>query len=182
MLPIILKPEYVSALVIGDGVATNRRLEMLKASNISKIIHLKTSDGKIIEQNLNSINIVYVADFDDEISSKIAAIIRKHNILLNIEDKGAFCDFNVPAIVRAGDMLVTASTAGSAPRVARRVKKILETQFNQEFADKMKFVSENRQMLKSQGHSMQTLIEESDNIIEKVGLFSSFCDKCKLSK
>ncbi|MDX1950269.1 MAG: NAD(P)-dependent oxidoreductase [Rickettsiales bacterium] len=179
MLPIILKPDYVSALVIGDGVATYRRLEMLEKAGVSKVKHLKNPSLEDVSNALDAINIVYVADFDDEFSEKIAKIIRARNIILNIEDKGKFCDFNVPAIIRAGDMLITASTAGTAPRIARRAKKILEKQFDNEFAEKMSKVSNHRLTLKSKGASMEVLIEESDKIIDEVGLFDKFCDRCK---
>lgn len=179
MLPIIITPQYVSALVMGQGSATTRRLQQLKDANVEKVKYFPEFVSEVhLEENLEGVNLVYIADFSDEVSGKIAKIVRSKNILLNIEDKFEFCDFHVPAIIRRGDLLLTASTGGKSPRVARRVKKILENQFDGSFADKLDIISQKRLGWKSGGAGIPEVAKLTDEEIEKLNLFAGICDKC----
>ncbi len=179
MLPIILTPQYVSALVMGTGPATSRRLEQLMEAKVEKVKYFPEFISKEhLEENLSNINIVYIADFDDETSAVIANIVRAKNILLNIEDKSQFCDFHVPAMVRRGDLLMTASTGGKSPRVARRVKRILENQFDENFTEKLDVISQKRLEWKSQGAGIPEVAAWTDEEIKALNLFGGICDKC----
>lgn len=180
MLPIILTPQFISALVMGEGGATTRRLQMLKDANVNKVKYFKTYiSAKHLEENLAGVNIVYIADFDNETSAEIAGVVRSRNILMNIEDKSEFCDFHVPAIIRRGDMLLTASTGGRSPRVARRVKKILENQFDDNFSGKLNVISAKREEWKSKGAGIEDVAKKTDEEIENLELFKNICDRCK---
>lgn len=179
MLPIILTPQYVSALVMGTGPATSRRLEQLKEAKVEKVKYFpEFISREHLEENLQNINLVYIADFDDEVSEKIANIVRSKNILLNIEDKFAFCDFHVPAMVRRGDLLLTASTGGKSPRVARRVKRILENQFDEGFTEKLEVISQKRLEWKFAGAGIPEVAKWTDEEINALKLFDGICDKC----
>ncbi len=180
MLPIIITPQFVSALVMGKGSATARRLQMLEESHVKNIKYFENFiSEKHLEESLEGVNIVYIADFNNETSATIAKIIRAKNILLNIEDKSEFCDFHVPAIIHRGDLLLTASTAGKSPRVARRIKKILENQFDNSFAEKLDVISQKRLEWKSKNTTFEEVAEKTDEEILKIGLFDNICERCR---
>lgn len=170
MLPIILAPNNIKALVIGKGPATSRRLEMLKDAGVFNIKHFESPPA---ENEYDNINILYVADFDDEISAKIFAIAERKKLLINTEDKRAFCNFHAPAIIRRGDLLITASTAGKGPRLARRIKRILENLFGIEWKDNLEHLSRVREEYKKQGYKFETMATKIDEEIEKKQMFKN---------
>ena len=175
MLPIVIKPEMLNALVIGDGDATDRRLQMLKDAGVKNIHYIKEIPS---ETDLEGINIAYVADFDDETSKIIADKIRSKGILLNTEDKLTMCDFHVPAIVRRGDLLATVSTNGQSPRMARRFRQILEYIFPKEWSENLSHIGKERQGWKSQGLGFQEVGEKTDEMVEQKEMMKKFCDNC----
>jgi len=58
---------------------------------------------------------------------------RNAGALVNIEDAKPLCDFHVPSLVRRGDLVMTVSTAGRSPGLARRLRRHLEKLFGDEF-------------------------------------------------
>lgn len=175
MLPIILNPHHIKALVIGKGAATSRRLEMLESAGVKNVKYFESIP---LEDEFDGINIVYVADFDDEISERIYQIAFKKKLLINTEDKIKFCNFHAPAIVRRGNLLLTVSTAGKGPRLARRIKRILENMFSEEWKENLKYLSQVRDNYKLQGYKFDSMAEKIDEEIEKKKMFSNFCDRC----
>lgn len=176
MLPIVIDSNFVSVLVAGEGDATNRRLEMLDEAGVKKVRYIKTSPK---EKDFEGVNIAYIADFSDEESAIIAEIARAKGVFLNIEDKKQYCDFHVPSITRRGDLLITASTAGKSPRVARRLRLMFDNMFSKQWAKELDNIGELREGWKAQNYGYKKLADATDEYIEEVGLMSGFCDKCK---
>ncbi len=174
MLPIILAPQYLKTLVIGKGPATTRRLEMIAAARVQNVRYIESFP---VESDFENINIVYVADFDDEVSEKIFHMAEARKLLINTEDKIQFCNFHAPAIVRRGDLLLTVSTAGKGPRLARRIKRILENLFGAEWKENLEHLSNARCELKKQGFKFDSMAEKIDKEIEEKQMFSSIPEK-----
>ncbi len=63
----------------------------------------------------------------------------------------ALCDFHVPAIVRRGDLLLTVSTGGRAPGLARMIREWLETRLGLEWSGRLREVSQAREAWRKQG-------------------------------
>ena len=61
-----------------------------------------------------------IADADDEEAARFAAAARSRGALVNVVDKPAFCDFQFGAIVNRSPVVVSISTDGAAPVLARR--------------------------------------------------------------
>ncbi len=59
-------------------------------------------------------------------------------MLVNVEDVLPLCDFHVPAIVRRGELLLTASTGGAVPGLARRLREWLAEEFGPEWTERLK--------------------------------------------
>lgn len=77
--------------------------------------------------------LVFAATDKPEVQERIAAEAAERNILLNIADDPRRCDFQVPAKVRRGELLLTVSTGGASPALSRLIREQLEEQFDEEY-------------------------------------------------
>lgn len=67
--------------------------------------------------------------------ARIAAAARKENVLANVVDAPALCDFFLPAVARSGQLQVAVSTGGSSPLTAARIARELRHRYGREYAD-----------------------------------------------
>ena len=70
--------------------------------------------------------VVMVATDDGAINKEATAAARARRIWVNAADDPANCDFILPAVVRKGKITLAASTAGSSPALARRLREELD--------------------------------------------------------
>ena len=190
MFPVILHPTKTRILVIGNGAATKRRIELLQAAGM-EFIHYKTKEewdkkeGQKADPAMSKRSgaqlqsqealqggakqIIFIADFDEATSSLLYSDAKKANCLVNVEDKTEYCDFHVPAIVRRGDLLLTVSTNAASPRLARRIRMKLEQLFDESWAERLNQIRKLREEWKAQGASFQQLADNTDALLEKEG-------------
>jgi precorrin-2 dehydrogenase / sirohydrochlorin ferrochelatase len=72
---------------------------------------------------------------------------QRRNVLCNIVDVPALCDFYYPAVVRRGQLQIAISTAGASPSLARRLREEMEKTFGPEYADWVKNLSRERKKI-----------------------------------
>jgi siroheme synthase-like protein len=70
--------------------------------------------------------IVMVATDDGAVNKEATAESRSRRIWVNAADDPANCDFILPSVVRKGKITLAASTAGTSPALARRLREELE--------------------------------------------------------
>ncbi len=87
----------------------------------------------------------------DRRSQAVSAEAVRRNLLVNVVDDPSRCNFIVPAVLRRGDLVVTVSTSGHSPALARAVRERLEKIFEPEYATLLDVVSEVRGELKRAG-------------------------------
>ena len=80
-------------------------------------------------EDLAACHVVYMANIDAGLQETLTAQARAVKTLVNVEDVKPLCDFHVPALVRRGDLLLTVSTGGKSPGLARGLKSKLEEQY-----------------------------------------------------
>ena len=134
MLPIVLSDEFTAVGLAGAGDGRARRASLLAEAGMSPIA--VSSDGP-----LPKIGVLFIAGLDKPAAVALAAKARVAGILVNVEDVPELCDFHVPAIVRRGNLVLTASTGGQAPGLARRLREWLEGRFGPEWKLHMEEVS-----------------------------------------
>lgn len=139
MFPVILNLKGKSTVVFGGGKVAERRVaKLLDAEAKVKVISrdftpslrkLK-SNLELINQELNKKNIgkfikaadiVLAATSDKNLNDAIERECRKHGKIVNRADKA--CDFIIPAALRLGDVLISISTKGKSPAVAKLIKQ-----------------------------------------------------------
>lgn len=148
--PIMLDICEKDCIVVGGGkVAARKVLSLLDAHanvivispNIIEDLQKLYKEKKIHwinrayeEGDLKEAYLVYVATDDPKVNGRCLQEARKEEVLINIVDKPAMCDFIVPASVKRGDLHLTISTSGKSPMLARKIREDLEGLFGEEYA------------------------------------------------
>lgn len=122
MLPLILHPEAASIGLIGAGEALQRREALLAGAGADPV---RLEPGAATE-DIAGLRVLFVAGLPDADSTRLASLARAAGVLVNVEDRLELCDFHVPAVVRRGDLLVSVSTSGRSPGLAKLVRQWLE--------------------------------------------------------
>jgi precorrin-2 dehydrogenase / sirohydrochlorin ferrochelatase len=142
MLPVVLNPQNVRIGLAGSGEAHARRLTTIRASGTEPAPVTSVSD-------LKGLSVLFVAGHED--AAVLAAAARAIGILVNVEDRPELCDFHVPAMARRGDLILTVSTAGKAPGLARRLREWLEEHFGAEWDGRLSELGSARDRWRAEG-------------------------------
>ncbi len=126
--------------------ATDKLNELAKAGSIIlRNRGYRTAD-------LKDVFLVIGATDDETLNQKISRDAVSRNILCNIADRPSVCNFILPSIVHRGDLVITISTSGKSPALAKKLRKTLERQFGEEYAVMLQLMGAIRQKLLRQAH------------------------------
>ncbi len=75
----------------------------------------------------------------------------RRKIPCNIADVPDLCSFIVPAVISQGDLIISVSTGGSSPALARRIRQELQKQFGPEYGKMTKLMVDLRKHVMSVG-------------------------------
>jgi precorrin-2 dehydrogenase len=149
MLPLVLNPHTVKVGLAGQGEALARRAALLAEAGVeARLLSVDASDAV-----LEPLQLLFVAGLPEGEARHLASRARALGLLVNVEDVLPLCDFHVPAIVRRGELLLTASTGGAAPGLARRLREWLAAAFGPEWSQRLSDLSALRAKLRSTGAS-----------------------------
>ncbi len=162
MLPIVLAREMVQIGLAGSGDGRARRAALLAEAGM-EAVPVEGTD------QLPRIALLFIAGMDQDAARALAARARAAGILVNVEDVPELCDFHVPAIVRRGDLVITASTGGRAPGLARRLREWLEDHFGPEWNGRLQTMSEARAGWRADGLAPSEVAERTREMISKQG-------------
>lgn len=165
LLPIILNPDLTRIGLFGAGEALARRLSLLTAAGVEPV-HLSP------QSPVEGLSVLFIAGLEPEASADWARRARAAGVLVNVEDVPELCDFHIPAIVRRGDLLLTVSTRGRSPALARRLREELETQFGPEWQERLEELGALRDRLRADGLRFGDLAERMHAVIDAKGWLS----------
>jgi precorrin-2 dehydrogenase/sirohydrochlorin ferrochelatase len=146
VLPVVLASHSLRVGLAGRGEAMERRRQWLEEAGVSPVpVALEGDDV------LDGLKLLFVAGVPAAQASQLAARARKGGVLVNVEDEIALCDFHVPALVRRGDLLISVSTGGRAPGLARLVREFLAERFGPEWSAYLDQAGRSRARWRSEG-------------------------------
>jgi len=172
MVPILLDLAQLKVALIGEGEAYAKRLALLSEGGDISQVALYTNGERPAPEQLKSAQLVFVAGLDEAESGAIAEVVRASGGLVNVEDVKPLCDFHVPSVVRRGDLVLTVSTGGKSPGLARRLRRYLETLFGPEWAGRLSEMAEKRDDWRRQNLGMAEIGRRSDAYVEEKGWLS----------
>ncbi len=166
--PINLDIKNRNCLVVGGGAVGTRKVNTLLECGARVIVvspnptrqltKLATAGAITLTQrayrstDLNGTFLVIGATDDENLNQQISNDAAQTNTLCNIADRPEACNFILPSIVRRGDLVITISTSGKSPALAKRLRQKLETQFGKEYTEFLLLMGAIRKKLLSQAH------------------------------
>lgn len=189
MLPIILDVSSLKVAVIGNGLQAVKRLDMLRDADVSEIDifspdpgnEMKAAAGNMMKLHLPSVEdissyaIIFIANLEAEEVEKLAGQAREQGVLVNVEDVKPLCDFHVPSIIRRGKLLLTASTGGMSPALARRLREFLAARFAPVWADRLEIIGAARHKWRDEGLSFGEVTKNTNDLIDEEGWLECPC-------
>lgn len=172
MFPIVLNPAHVRILVAGRGPLFAKRRDQLAAAAGDRLtVREVPTDAEIAHAH-----VVFVAGLEDDENARIAAAARAAGTLVNVEDVLPHCDFHTPAIVRRGDLLLSISTNGKSPALAKMLREFLEAVLPPAWAQRLEHLAGIRDTLRAQGAGFA---EISAKTIQTVEQNKWLCTQCR---
>lgn len=165
MLPLVLNPVHTKAGLAGLGPACERRGDLLAEAGVE----VRRLPDPVPDAVLRDLQLLFVAGLPDSEARELAVRARGFGVLVNVEDVLALCDFHVPAIVRRGDLLLTASTGGQVPGLARALREYLAAQFGPEWTARLKELGTARAKWRSQGLSPTEVSQHVRELVVRMG-------------
>jgi precorrin-2 dehydrogenase/sirohydrochlorin ferrochelatase len=148
MFPIVLDLSTLPVILAGNGQQAARRLALLDQDRAGSVTVYapapcealaSAAHSRLVRRwptstEIASARLLLIADgVEASALSDLVAVSRAARTLVNVEDRPALSDFHSPAVVRRGELLVTVSTGGRSPALARRLGRFLGEVFGSEW-------------------------------------------------
>ena len=191
MFPIVLDLSILPVILAGNGPQALRRLTLLDQDRAGLVtVHaptpseaLASAAGKRLVRRwptppeVASAKLLLIADgIEPGAVSDLVGVARAAGTLVNVEDRPEFSDFHSPAMVRRGDLLVTVSTGGRSPALARRLGRFLAEVFGPEWQGRLEELAALRAQWREAGADPTTVGEWTEDWVERHGRLRSEAD------
>ena len=159
--PVALEVSGRDCVVIGGGsIATHKARELVEAGASVTVLSVSFSPGlegmatagavRLVRReyrtgDLDGAFIAIAATDDGAVNAAVFQEGRASGVLVNCVDDIEHCDFAAPSVIRRGDLMVTISTGGKAPALAKRLRIDLSEQLGPEYEDLVRLLGEVRE-------------------------------------
>jgi siroheme synthase, N-terminal domain len=149
MYPLTLNMCRRLCVVVGGGKVAERKVRgiLAAAGRVRLVSPVVTpvlaglADCQTIEwfckpysrPDLDGAFLVFAATDDAEVQQVVHHDARTAGLLVNVADAPQWCDFQIPATIRRGDLTISVATSGKSPAVAAMVKRRLDRLFGEEY-------------------------------------------------
>ena len=148
--PINLDITNKRCVVIGGGRVAERKVESLLkcggnvtviSPNLTPQLKALLSQGKIDhvlrkyqKGDLQGTFLVFSATDDPLVNTFITREAKREGTLINVVDTPKMCNFIVPSVVDRDDLVISISTNGKSPALAKRIREELEIKYGEEYS------------------------------------------------
>ncbi len=167
--PVNLDIKMKHCLVVGGGAVATRKVITLVncdasvtvvSPEVTEALKELAEKGTIVVEkrpyrpsDLDGKFLVIGATNIEHLNSNISSDALHKNILCNIVDQPEACNFILPSIVNRGDLIIAISTSGKSPAFSKQLRKDLEKEFGEEYADFLRLMGAIRRRLLSSEHA-----------------------------
>lgn len=148
-------------LVVGGGTIACRKAQaLLEYGAKVKVVAPEITDElaeigeiELIEReyqrgDMEGACLVICATSSEEVNRTVYEHAEEAGILVNVVDQPHLCTFIFPSVFSQGNLLISASTGGASPTVAKQIREHLEEAFGPEWGDHIQLLGEIRAELK----------------------------------
>ena len=168
MLPITINPRMVRMGLAGAGEGLARRAALLAESGVDAVsVAIESSDAA-----LHCLSLLFIAGLERPKAAELARRARSGRVLVNVEDAPELSDFHVPAMVRRGALMLTVSTGGRSPGLARRLREWLQRRFGPEWDEHLEILGAARAGWRVDGLPPDEVSQRTRDLIENRGWLS----------
>jgi len=162
--PLFLDLKQQACLVVGAGEIAARKIELLARAGAQitvvsldigeTVAKLQKTHSLVIKQrafeeaDLESIRIVVSATNNRQANIAVAQIAKQKNLLVNVVDNPALCNFIFPAIVDRSPVIAAISSGGASPVLARLLRGKIESMIPTSFGKLAALADQFRPMVK----------------------------------
>ncbi|HIJ65416.1 MAG TPA: bifunctional precorrin-2 dehydrogenase/sirohydrochlorin ferrochelatase [Candidatus Hydrogenedentes bacterium] len=163
--PMGLKVAERLCVVVGGGRVAERKVDSLLAcgANVTVVspdltpeLEARAAAGEVTAfprqfepTDLDGAFLAIAATDDRSVNEAVAAAALARRVLVNVVDVPELCDYYVPASFTRGELLITVSTGGAGPALARRLREELEGRYGPEYDAYLALIARLRDELKS---------------------------------
>ena len=149
--PIFLELGGRRVVIIGGGTVAARKAEPLLKAGAQLVVVAPRLDeilrkvcagskaelieSKYAKDYLAEATLAIAATDNDKLNHQIYKDCQQLEILCNVVDSPALCDFFVPAVVKRGDLQIAIGTEGQSPAYAGHIRKKLEGIFTEKHGE-----------------------------------------------
>lgn len=150
VFPLFVDMRGKTCIVVGGGEVAFRKVEVLLrfeadliiiAPEVSSSINELENQGKInilrkeySEQDIDGAFLIIAATSSSRVNESVFRDARKRNIPVNIVDDPEKCTFFFPSVIKRGDLTIGVSTSGTYPALSKKIRKIAEEVFTEEYS------------------------------------------------
>lgn len=183
MIAVALDPSAVTAAVAGSGEPALRRFNALRDAGAADVLlysaqpdpGLPQAAGRAFRNrlpgaaDLAALRVLWIAGLPDDAAAALAARARAAQVLVNVEDRPALCDFHNVAEIRRGDLLLTVSTGGASPGLAARIRRRLAAEYGPEWAERLATLRARRDAWRRDRHAPTEVAALTDALLQANG-------------
>jgi precorrin-2 dehydrogenase/sirohydrochlorin ferrochelatase len=181
MIPIYLDPKAARIALIGRGRLAVSRLAWLRDGGVSPDVWSDAPDSELdavtpLQRRLpdateiSHYHAVWIVGLTRDESEALGQAARGAGVLVNVEDVPALCDFHTPAVLRRGQLTLTAGTGGASPAVARAARERLQEAFPPAWSEALDDIAQARAALRAREADVGTLIADARSRLARHGL------------
>lgn len=171
-LPLFVDLKDRNCLVVGGGDVAARKASLLLKANASVTIvapELSAVTQRLLDDNhLDFLNTVFdevqlagkflvIAATDNEaVNRTVYDCAKANDVLVNVADNTALCDFILPSILDRSPVVVAVSSGGKSPILARQLRARLETLIPPSYGNLATLIGRYRDIVKAKLPSLST--------------------------
>ncbi|MFO7753842.1 MAG: bifunctional precorrin-2 dehydrogenase/sirohydrochlorin ferrochelatase [Desulfobacteraceae bacterium] len=171
-----------SCLVVGGGEVGARKAKTLAACGADVTVlspefsercsRLEAEGVRLLcrkysKEELDGVFLVFAATDDPCLNRTIKQDADEKTTLCNIADWPEGSGFVLPAVVSRGDLVLTVSTGGRSPALAKKIRQKLETEFGPEYETMLILMGRIRDRLLSRARDPETHKHQFRELIDR---------------
>jgi precorrin-2 dehydrogenase/sirohydrochlorin ferrochelatase len=134
-------------VIAGSGEPAEARVRLFEGSP-AEIVRLE-DDWALDPDCYRGAHLIFIASLDDEFARAAEVAARTAGAPINVFDRPALSDFNTPAIIDRGAVVVAVGTSGSAPLLAQMLRGEIEARLPAAVGETAELLGARREAIKA---------------------------------